>query len=402
VVADGEEDSVGSGVAKERAAAYDSSFRRQTQPVVRMAEYKVKFEVFEGPLDLLLYLIKKEEVDIYEVNLTLLATQFIEYIETMRMLDLEIAGEFLVMAATLMEIKSRMILPRPEMPAEEGEEPEGDPRLELVRQLLEYKRFKDAAQDLEALGDEQLRRYNRPAAEIVIGPEEQRYALDEMMKDVQIWDLLSAFARIMQSINIAPREVVYDDTPIEQIAERLLALMSERRTALFSDVIHALFAGQETVARSHLVGAFLAILECIRRRLIAITQDEDFGDLRLFWREDGGEAVIDRQDKLAPPEVRITSREAARAADGFERPVGRFKDDLDRDDSQVTEFDDLLESIKVPDVETFKTIYSEDEVLGRETQAEGQAGAELPPQAGEAAALPKAPPEGPEKPPDAK
>ncbi len=116
-----------------------------------MAEYKVKFEVFEGPLDLLLYLIKKEEVDIYEVNLTRLATQFIEYIETMRMLDLEIAGEFLVMAATLMYIKSRELLPVDQQAQVEGEEEGEDPRWELIRQLVEYKKFKDAAAQLQVL-----------------------------------------------------------------------------------------------------------------------------------------------------------------------------------------------------------------------------------------------------------
>src|SRR3974377_692600 len=116
-----------------------------------MAEYKVKFEVFEGPLDLLLYLIKKEEVDIYEVNLTRLATQFIEYIETMRMLDLEIAGEFLVMAATLMYIKSRELLPVDQQVQTEGDEDGEDPRWELIRQLVEYKKFKDAAATLQAL-----------------------------------------------------------------------------------------------------------------------------------------------------------------------------------------------------------------------------------------------------------
>src|SRR6266853_4761773 len=110
-----------------------------------MAEYKVKFEVFEGPLDLLLYLIKKEEVDIYEVNLTRLASQFIEYIDTMRLLDLEIAGEFLVMASTLMYIKSRELLPVDQQAQTEGEDEGEDPRWELIRQLVEYKKFKDAA-----------------------------------------------------------------------------------------------------------------------------------------------------------------------------------------------------------------------------------------------------------------
>src|SRR5512142_2560922 len=116
-----------------------------------MAEYQVKFEVFEGPLDLLLYLIKKEEVDIYEVNLTTLATQFIEYIETMRLLDLEIAGEFLVMAATLMYIKSRELLPVDQQIQPEGEDDGEDPRWELIRQLVEYKKFKDAAAQLQEL-----------------------------------------------------------------------------------------------------------------------------------------------------------------------------------------------------------------------------------------------------------
>src|SRR6266404_589609 len=126
-----------------------------------MADYKVKFEVFEGPLDLLLYLIKKEEVDIYEVNLTRLATQFIEYIETMRLLDLEIAGEFLVMAATLMYIKSRELLPVDQRVEGEAEDEGEDPRWELIRQLVEYKKFKDAAAQLQALESRQENSFPR-------------------------------------------------------------------------------------------------------------------------------------------------------------------------------------------------------------------------------------------------
>src|SRR6058998_1768864 len=114
-----------------------------------MAEYKVQFEVFEGPLDLLLYLVKKEEVDIYEVNLTKIATQFIEYIELMRQLDLEVAGEFLVMASTLMYIKSRELLPVDQQVQAEGDDEGEDPRWELIRQLVEYRKFKDAASQLQ-------------------------------------------------------------------------------------------------------------------------------------------------------------------------------------------------------------------------------------------------------------
>src|SRR5205814_7943036 len=120
-----------------------------------MSEYKVQFEVFEGPLDLLLYLVKKEEVDIYEVNLTKMATQFIEYIELMRQLDLEVAGEFLVMAATLMYIKSRELLPVDQQAQAEADAEVEDPRWELVRQLVEYKKFKDAASRLQQRESEQ-------------------------------------------------------------------------------------------------------------------------------------------------------------------------------------------------------------------------------------------------------
>ena len=110
-----------------------------------MAENKVQLDVFEGPLDLLLYLVKKEEVDIYEVNLTKIATQFIAYIDIMRQLDLEVAGDFLVMAATLMYIKSRELLPVDQQAQVEDEEEGDDPRWELIRRLVEYKKFKDAA-----------------------------------------------------------------------------------------------------------------------------------------------------------------------------------------------------------------------------------------------------------------
>src|SRR5678810_1030717 len=133
-----------------------------------MSEYKVKFDVFEGPLDLL----KKEEVDIYEVNLTELATQFIEYIELMRLLDLDIAGEFLVMASTLMYIKSRELLPVEDQVTPEGEEEADDPRWELIRQLVEYKKFKDAASQLQTLEIRQEQVYPRLPVKPEFGREE--------------------------------------------------------------------------------------------------------------------------------------------------------------------------------------------------------------------------------------
>src|SRR3974377_400696 len=138
-----------------------------------MADYKVKFEVFEGPLDFFFSLIKKEEVDIYEVNLTRLATQFIEYIETMRLLDLEIAGEFLVMAATLMLIKSRELLPVDQQVQVEGEDEGEDPRWELIRQLVEYKKFKDAAAQLQILEERQEKVFPRVPGKIEFHAEQE-------------------------------------------------------------------------------------------------------------------------------------------------------------------------------------------------------------------------------------
>src|SRR6516164_4241508 len=158
-----------------------------------MAEYKVKFEVFEGPLDLLLYLIKKEEVDIYEVNLTKLATQFIEYIDTMRLLDLEIAGEFLVMASTLMYIKSRELLPVDQQAQVEGEEEGEDPRWELIRQLVEYKKFKDAAAQLQVLEERQEHIFPR-----VPGKIEFTSDAPAPKPDVSLFDLLNAVNTVLQ------------------------------------------------------------------------------------------------------------------------------------------------------------------------------------------------------------
>src|SRR4029434_6187227 len=157
-----------------------------------MAEYKVKFEVFEGPLDLLLYLIKKEEVDIYEVNLTTLATQFIAYIETMRLLDLEVAGEFLVMAATLMYIKSRELLPVDQQTVVEGEDEGEDPRWELIKQLVEYKKFKDAAAQLQELEWKQENVFPRVPEKVEFEREPDHRG------QASIFDLVNAVSQVLK------------------------------------------------------------------------------------------------------------------------------------------------------------------------------------------------------------
>src|SRR5215468_4497037 len=190
-----------------------------------MAEYKVKFEVFEGPLDLLLYLIKKEEVDIYEVNLTHLATQFIEYIETMRLLDLEIAGEFLVMAATLMYIKSRELLPVDQQVQPEGEDEGEDPRWELIRQLVEYKKFKDAASQLQALELRQENIFPRAPGKIEFEAE-----ATPLRPDVSIFDLVNAVNAVLKRFTQREdlRDIFEDKWTVSEKIEQLLGAIKER------------------------------------------------------------------------------------------------------------------------------------------------------------------------------
>jgi segregation and condensation protein A len=234
-----------------------------------MSEYKVKFEVFEGPLDLLLYLIKKEEVDIYEVNLTRLATQFIEYIDTMRLLDLEIAGEFLVMAATLMYIKSRELLPVDQQVQTEGDEEGEDPRWELIRQLVEYKKFKDAAAQLAALEERQESVFPRTPGKMEFEPP------TAPRSDASIFDLVNAVTAVLQRFNQRPdqRDIFEDKWSVSEKIEVLMRRINEQPRLKFSE----LFA--EATSRSEVVVTFLALLELIRLKQLTAVQDSPFGEI---------------------------------------------------------------------------------------------------------------------------
>ena len=243
-----------------------------------MAEYKVKFEVFEGPLDLLLYLIKKEEVDIYDVNLTQLATQFIEYIEVMRLLDLEIAGEFLVMASTLMYIKSRELLPLDQQVQTEGEDDAEDPRWELIRQLVEYKKFKDAAAQLQSLEARQENVFPRLPAK----PEFDAEAPGK--PDVSLFDLVNAVTAILKRVSqqAESRDVFEDKWTVSEKIEYLMRAIAERSRLKFSE----LFAG--AMSRTEVVVTFLALLELIRLKQIAALQPEPFGEIEICRAEPAG------------------------------------------------------------------------------------------------------------------
>jgi segregation and condensation protein A len=237
-----------------------------------MTEYKVKFEVFEGPLDLLLYLIRKEEVDIYEVNLTQLATQFIEYVDLLRTLDLDIAGEFLVMASTLMYIKSRELLPVDQQVIPEGEEEGEDPRWELIRQLVEYKKFKDAAAQLQTLEIRQEEVYPR----LPVRPE---FDTDEapVRGQASLFDLINAVNSVLKRINTREdlRDIFEDKWTVSEKIESIMKEITVSRAVKFS----ALFAS--ATSRTEVVVTFLAMLELIRLKQIIATQDSVFGEIEL-------------------------------------------------------------------------------------------------------------------------
>ncbi|MDX1952763.1 MAG: segregation/condensation protein A [Verrucomicrobiota bacterium] len=238
----------------------------------RMAENKVQLEIFEGPLDLLLYLVKKEEVDIYQVNLTRIATQFIEYVDVMREMDLDIAGDFLVMASTLMYIKSRELLPVEQQAQVEGEEDENDPRWELIRQLVEYKKFKDAAAQLQSLESAQEEIFARVAAK----PEFASDALPARL-EVTIFDLVNAVSAILKrhSARSTTRDLFEDRWSVSEKIEHLVSRIKEGTVIKFSELF------EQATSRAEVVVTFLALLELIRMKQLRITQPEPFSEIEI-------------------------------------------------------------------------------------------------------------------------
>jgi segregation and condensation protein A len=228
------------------------------------SDYLVDLDTFRGPLDLLLYLVKRDEVDIRDIPIARVAEQFKEYLNVLQLIDVERAGDFLVMAATLMEIKSKLLLPR----LGESAELEEDPRGELVRQLMQYKRFKDAAALLEALAEEQSQRLPRqpvtPPANSAPPP----------LRPVELWDLVSAFGRLMrETLALQPQTIAVDQTPLHVYMETIVRRLKEEKRLPFS----ALFTPPHT--RGRLVGLFLAVLELTKTRLVVPEQLEAFGDI---------------------------------------------------------------------------------------------------------------------------
>ena len=229
--------------------------------------YTVRLDVFEGPLDLLLHLIKKNKLNITDIPIALVTEQYLETLKLMKVLNLEIAGEFLLMAATLLHIKSKMLLPA----SSEGEgEEEVDPRTELIRRLLEYQRYKEASQELERrpLLDRDV--FTRPASQKREEPEEEKI-------EVNLFELLEAFRQVLERAKIeAIHEVTLESITVEEKIQEILSILQrEKRSMAFQTLF------PEQSSRRIIVVTFLAILELVKTKAVRIFQAAPFETIRI-------------------------------------------------------------------------------------------------------------------------
>jgi segregation and condensation protein A len=262
--------------------------------VIPDADLRIKLPVFEGPLDLLLFLIRKNELDIYDIPIATVTRQYIEVLRSMRELDLDVAGEFFVMAASLMEIKSRMLLPRGQAAVDDSaDEDPLDPRWELVHQLLQYKKFKEAAAKLDELAAFQRDLLPRQVLEVAVTENERP------LKPVDRIELWNAFNLVLRRLaeKLVVGEIKGEEVTVSDKMEELLHLIQTRRTFLFTE----LFDGRPVTVRV-LVATFIAVLELTRLRKLRVRQDEAYADIHV-------EAVDDPADLpglLAPPPPETT------------------------------------------------------------------------------------------------
>jgi segregation and condensation protein A len=236
-------------------------------------DYKVKLDIFEGPLDLLLYLIKKDEIDIYDIPIERITRQYLEYLDAFKILDLDVAGDFVVMAANLIYIKSRSLLPKDMQPPEEGAE-ETDPRWELVRQLIEYKKFKDAAAHLQMRELDQEGRFTRLATEAEAPAERP-------LEEVSIFDLINAFNTALKRITKPEdlREIFEENFTVSDKIDLIMKMTAARVALRFSE----LFA--VVASRTEVVVTFLALLELVRLKQVRAQQNQEFGEIELVRAE---------------------------------------------------------------------------------------------------------------------
>ena len=235
------------------------------EPDLVKNDYNISLEIFEGPLDLLLYLIKKEEVDIHNIPIEKITNQYLEYLNLMKILDLNIAGDFIVMSSTLMLIKSRMLLPS----AEQNEEEEEDPRWDLVQQLVEYKKFKDVAGHLEELEKKMDDVFVRESDHTQLGN-----SINVDIKDANVFDLLTALSNALD--NIKEEDIIEIFSEEHTVSQKInFVRESLRITQKLS--VSDLFCGM--TSRNEIICTFLAVLELMKSNEVIAIQDNSFSSI---------------------------------------------------------------------------------------------------------------------------
>lgn len=243
--------------------------------------FRVDTVVFRGPLDLLLYLVRKHEVDVLDIPIGMIADQFLTYVSVLEQIDVNMVGDFLEMASTLLEIKSRQVLPHEDEVEEEFE----DPRKDLVKQLLEYRKFKEAASMLDERSRAWQERFPRLALD---APEEKPDPAAEPIRELELWDLVSAFGRIMRDRQRAVgTSIVYDDTPIHVFMERIQEHLHRSGRVALGDLF------RDQMHKSTLVGMFLAVLELVRHYAVQADQSQLFGEIYLHAEAIGSTTTAD-------------------------------------------------------------------------------------------------------------
>ena len=247
-------------------------------PAPAPAEYKVALDNYYGPLDLLLHLVKETEVDITAIALAGACEEYIRFLTTMEKLDLSLSGNFLALASQLLLIKSRTIAPPEVLPEGEGagedEEEEGDASLELIRKLLDYKRFKDRSRALDRLAAERALRFSRPRIRLE-GETEQ-----EPLRNLELWDLVLLYSKVMKGVRLdAMLSILYRDVPLEVFINRIQAALRDRRRTTLSELLG------EKPDRTSILGIFLGLLQLAKMQEVTIEQDADMGEITVHARE---------------------------------------------------------------------------------------------------------------------
>jgi segregation and condensation protein A len=238
------------------------------------SDYKVKLEVFEGPLDLLLYLIKRDEIDIYDISIERITRQYLEYLQAFKELKIEIAGEFVVMAANLIYLKSRSLLPVDQQPPEEDAE-EDDPRWDLIRQLIEYKKFKEAAEELHARAAEQEKTFSRDGGAVADAP--------LSLAEVGIFQLIHAFQNVIKRVEAREnlREIFGEHFTVSEKIDTILQRVTNGALVRFSELFG------DVVSKVEVVVTFLALLELIRLKQVRAIQADLFAEIEIAGATSG-------------------------------------------------------------------------------------------------------------------